>query len=150
MASTAYLFWKQFKKQRCLNPFIGSDIFERDFVYVSDVVDVNLWFLERKDKTGVFNVGTGTPRSFDDMARIVLDVCTEPERYGYERERKISGITHVRMPDGLREHYQEYTCADLTNLRKAGYKKSFKGLEDGVKEYITWLNRNIILSSSVR
>lgn len=127
MASVA---WHCFQAARRGEPprlFEGSDGFVRDFIQVADVADVNLFFLDEaaagRDRSGIYNVGTGKPRSFGDMGRIVAAVTGSrpPES--------------IPFPDDLRGQYQAYTCADMTRLRAAGYAREFMTLEDGIASY---------------
>jgi ADP-L-glycero-D-manno-heptose 6-epimerase len=99
----------------------------RDFVYVGDVVDVNLWFLDHPDRSGIFNVGTGVSRSFNALAAAVI--------HWYGR----GAIEYVPFPDQLRGRYQSSTRADLNALRAAGYDRPFRSLEEGVPLYLEWL-----------
>jgi ADP-L-glycero-D-manno-heptose 6-epimerase len=99
----------------------------RDFVYVDDVVDVNLWFLDHPDRSGIFNVGTGGSRSFNALAEALIDWYGRGE------------VEYIPMPEQLRGRYQSYTQADLTALRAAGYEKPFRPLEEGVAIYMDWL-----------
>jgi len=96
----------------------GAGCQARDFVHVSDCVSVNL-FMANSDsvRTGIFNVGTGTARTFNDAAKVV----------------GAKSIEYKPFPDVLKGKYQPYTCADLTRLRNAGYTKSFLSLEEGVR-----------------
>ena len=87
----------------------------RDFVHVADVVAVTEWFLEHPARSGIFNVGTGTSTSFNELARLVLARCGGGE-----------GIEYVPMPPAVRDGYQSYTCADLARLRRAGYEAPFQ------------------------
>lgn len=97
----------------------------RDFVYVEDCVAVMLWLLESRSVNGLFNVGSGGARSFDELAHALFKSCkTDPK------------ITYIDMPDSLRPNYQYFTEADLTRLRAAGYAKPFTSLEDGVERYV--------------
>ena len=98
---------------------------ERDFVYVRDVVDITLWFLEQKDVSGVFNVGTGLARTWNDMARAMCGALYRP-----------TAIRYVEMPENLRNQYQYHTKADVTKLRRAGYDRPFTSLEDSINDYI--------------
>ncbi len=143
MASVAYHFHNQLRDTGQVRLFVGSDGYadgaqERDFVWVGDVADVNLHFLDHPDVSGLFNVGTGTSRSFNDMALAVLNA-------GRDAPVTLAGaleagrITYIPFPDGLRDKYQSYTCADLGTLRHAGYEQSFTSLEQGVSEYIKHL-----------
>lgn len=97
----------------------------RDFVYVNDCVDVIIWMLEHKHVSGLFNVGTGQARTFQDVACIVAKMSgTEPN------------IDYIEMPDSLKSQYQDYTCADMTKLRNTGYSAKMTSLEDGIADYI--------------
>jgi ADP-L-glycero-D-manno-heptose 6-epimerase len=97
----------------------------RDFTYVKDCVAVVSWLLGHPETSGLFNVGTGTARSFLDLVRAVGNTlgCAPNIRY-------------IDTPDELRAQYQYFTCADITKLRRAGFNASFYSLEDGVRDYI--------------
>lgn len=97
----------------------------RDFIWVGDCVDVMLWFYKNKDKSGLFNLGTGQGRSFKHMAEAVFSACEKPAKIGY-----------VDMPNSLKAKYQYFTQADIAKLRAAGYEKDFTSLEDGIKLYV--------------
>ena len=103
----------------------------RDFVYVRDVVDVNLWFMANPDKSGIFNCGTGVSRSFNDLASEVLRFRGEGE------------LEYIPFPESLEGKYQSYTQADLTQLRAAGYAAEFPSLEDGIQEYLAWRREQV-------
>jgi ADP-L-glycero-D-manno-heptose 6-epimerase len=97
----------------------------RDFVYIKDCVAVIDWLLKNRDVGGVFNVGTGQARTWNDLARGVFSAMgREPE------------IEYVDMPDTLRGKYQYYTCADLKKLEGRGCDVSFRPLEDGITDYV--------------
>ena len=97
----------------------------RDFVYVKDCVAVVSWLLEHPQTSGLFNVGTGTARSFLDLVRAVCVVvgCTP-------------NIHFIDTPEELRAQYQYFTCADITKLRRAGFDAPFYSLEEGVRDYL--------------
>jgi len=101
----------------------------RDFVYVSDVVDVNLWCLENPDCSGIFNLGTGRSQSFNDVANAVIS---------YHNKGRLE---YIPFPDHLKGSYQSFTEADIGALRTAGYHADFKTVEQGVHTYLAWLNR---------
>jgi ADP-L-glycero-D-manno-heptose 6-epimerase len=133
MASVAFHFNAQLKESGVVRLFRGSGGFSdgeqrRDFVFVEDVVKVNLWLLQNPGVSGIFNVGTGTSRSFNEMAGCIIDW------HGKGR------IEYVDMPAGLPEAYQSFTEADLTALRSAGYSPQFTQIEQGVRRYLDWLN----------
>lgn len=98
----------------------------RDFVWVKDCVDVMLWFYKNKDKSGLFNLGTGKGRSFKEMAEAMFKACNKPSK-----------INYVDMPNSLKPKYQYYTEANIEKLRAAGYSKEFTSLEDGIKQYVS-------------
>jgi len=98
---------------------------KRDFLYVKDAVDVTLFLHDHPGIGGLFNAGTGRARSFNDMARAVLD---HVEGGG--------DIEYFDMPRSLRGQYQYHTEADLTRLRRAGYDHTPATLEEGVEDYL--------------
>ena len=133
MASVAWHFNNQLKSEGKLRLFAGTDGYgdgeqRRDFVYVQDVVNVNLWLYENPQVSGVFNCGTGKAQTFNDVARTVVDCHGEGE------------ITYIDFPEHLRGAYQSYTQADLELLRKAGYKGEFRRVEQGVSDYLAQIN----------
>lgn len=102
----------------------------RDFVYVEDVVDVILWFLDNGPAHGVFNCGTGRAQSFREFIEALFHaVGREP------------AIRYVPMPEALRDRYQYFTEASLANLRAAGYDRPFLGVAEGVARYAEILGR---------
>lgn len=97
----------------------------RDFIYVKDVVDVLLYFLENKPLNGIYNLGTGQARTFLDLAKgtfRALDL--EPN------------ISFVDTPADIRDTYQYFTQAEMGKLRAAGYNEPFIGLEEGIEDYV--------------
>ena len=139
MASVAWHLSRQIDKGEKPRLFRGCDGYadgeqQRDFVYVGDVVDVNLWFLDHADRSGIFNIGTGCSRSFNALAGALI------QWYGRGE------IEYVPFPEHLHGRYQSTTRADLTALRAAGYGKPFRTLEEGVPLYMDWLQRKKGLS----
>lgn len=137
MASVAFHFNNQLLKDARVRLFKGSDGFgdgaqQRDFIYVDDVVSVNMWFFEHSAKSGIYNLGTGRSQPFNDVAKAVI-------RYHGRGE-----IEYVPFPETLRGSYQSYTQADISALRTAGYKQAFKTVEEGVQDYLRWLNRPLL------
>ena len=124
MASVVYKFHHQIAEHGELQVFAGSEDFRRDFIFVDDAVDVNLFFLEHPEARGIFNCGTGRAESF-----LALAAATAAH---YEGCR----IVHVPFPESLVGKYQAYTQADLTRLRDAGYARPFTSLSDGVAAYV--------------
>jgi ADP-L-glycero-D-manno-heptose 6-epimerase len=97
----------------------------RDFVYVRDAVEETLWFGDHPEVSGVFNCGTGEPRTWKDLVSAVFRAMgREPE------------IEFIDMPEALRGKYQYHTQADLTKLRAAGYHRPFTSIEDGITDYV--------------
>ena len=97
----------------------------RDFIYVKDVVSIIEWFLDNSEINGLFNVGTGIPRSFNDIAKAVFSNSNKKEK-----------IKYIDTPIDIRNQYQYFTKANIQKLRKSGYAKTFFSLEDGIKDYI--------------
>tara|TARA_Y100000588_G_scaffold15044_1_gene16134 strand:+ start:609 stop:1610 length:1002 start_codon:yes stop_codon:yes gene_type:complete len=97
----------------------------RDFIYVKDCVDVMLWLFDTPNVNGLFNVGTGQARSFAELAEALFGAL--------DKEPKIK---YIDMPEGVREHYQYFTQADITSLRLAGFGAPFTTLEDGIADYV--------------
>ncbi len=101
---------------------------KRDFIYVGDVVKVNLWFMEHPEHSGIFNLGTGRSQPFNDVARAVIAHHGRGE------------IEYIPFPEHLKGAYQSFTQADMGKLRAIGYQHPFKTVEQGVEEYLQWLN----------
>src|SRR5476649_322687 len=129
MASVAFHLNNQINAGENPKLFSGSEGFKRDFIYVEDVANVNIWFW-KNSKSGIFNCGTGRAESFQAVADAVLDF------------HKKGQIEYIEFPSKLKGRYQAYTQADLTQLRAAGYDKPFKTVAEGVANYLAWLNRN--------
>lgn len=128
MASVAYHLNEQITKGEKPKLFAGSDNFRRDFIYVGDVVEVNLWFWKNK-VSGIFNCGTGRAESFQSVADAVLDYHKKGE------------IDYIPFPEHLKGRYQSFTQADLTKFRKTGCPIEFKTVSQGTNEYMQWLNQ---------
>lgn len=97
----------------------------RDFIYVKDAVDMTLWLGGHPEVGGLFNCGTGTPRTWIDLVAAVFSAMgREPD------------IEFIDMPEHLRDKYQYYTCAVMDKIRAAGYPTDFHSLEDGVRETV--------------
>ncbi len=97
----------------------------RDFLYVKDAVDMTLWLGENPSISGLFNCGTGTPRTWIDLVTAVFNAMNIAPH-----------IEWIDIPKHLREKYQYYTCAEMNKIRTAGYPAQFHSLEDGVLDYI--------------
>jgi len=132
MASVAFHFNNQVREDGEARLFEGTDGYGdgeqvRDFVYVDDVCNVNLWFLDNPSASGIFNTGTGKAQSFNDVANAVI---------GWHGKGK---IRYIPFPEQLHGAYQSYTEADLTQLRASGCDVEFRPVEDGVREYLDQL-----------
>ena len=147
MASVARHFFRQYARDGSVRLFAGSGGYAdgeqlRDFVSVDDVVAVNLFLLDNRDISGIFNVGSGRARSFNQVALAVVNACRRGRGQAevtLEQARRDGDITYIPMPEGLRGQYQNYTCADLRRLRAAGYAAEFADVEEGVGSYVTAL-----------
>ncbi|MDP8033754.1 ADP-glyceromanno-heptose 6-epimerase [Pasteurella atlantica] len=128
MASVAFHLNTQIQKGENPKLFAGSETFLRDFVYVEDVADVNIWAWQN-NISGIYNLGTGNAESFQEVANAVIN---------FHQKGKIETIP---FPEHLKSRYQAYTQADITALRNAGYDKPFKTVAEGVKAYMEWLNK---------
>ncbi|MGD8743788.1 MAG: ADP-glyceromanno-heptose 6-epimerase [Granulosicoccaceae bacterium] len=133
MSSVAFHLNTQIKNGENPKLFEGTDGYDdggqqRDFIYIGDVVDVNLWFLDNPQVSGIFNVGTGRAQSFRDVAEAVINYHGKGE------------IEYIPFPEHLVGAYQSFTQADIGKLRAAGYDKPFRTVEQGVAEYMRILN----------
>jgi ADP-L-glycero-D-manno-heptose 6-epimerase len=97
----------------------------RDFIYVKDVVDICYFLMQNKVPSGLYNIGTGTARTFYDLAASVFNALNLNPN-----------IHFVDTPIDIRDKYQYFTEAKMEKLKQAGYKKSFFSLEDGIKDYV--------------
>lgn len=109
-------------------PGVGHGEQKRDFVYVKDATAAVMYFLEHPDRTGLFNVGTGEARSWNDLARALFSALRIP-----------LNIEYIEMPENIRDKYQYFTQADLARLRQAGYDRAFTSLEEGIADYCRYL-----------
>jgi len=132
MSSVAFHHSNQIQESGKVKLFEGYDGYgngeqSRDFVYVGDAVAVNLWFMRNPDKSGIFNLGTGNSQPFNDIAKAVIKFHKKGE------------IEYIPFPDHLKGVYQSFTEADISALRVAGYDAPFRSVEEGVTEYLQWL-----------
>ena len=133
MASVIYNFNNQLNETGSLKLFQGSHGCldgeqSRDFIFVDDVVSINLWFMNQPDISGIFNIGTGNSYSFNSVADAVIDWHKKGEK------------KYIPFPDSLKESYQSFTEANVFKLRSVGYDKKFTSLNDGVNSYLDMLN----------
>ena len=115
----------------------------RDFVYIDDVVSVNLFFLDNRDKSGIFNLGTGRAQPFNDIAVAVVNNL-KPEAGALALDAIVEQklLEYVAFPDKLKGKYQSFTQANIAKLRAIGYDKPFYDVSAGVTAYIAWLKVN--------
>jgi ADP-L-glycero-D-manno-heptose 6-epimerase len=100
----------------------------RDFIYIDDVVKVNLWFLTHPAApSGIYNLGTGKARSFNAIAKTLIKLHGSGQ------------LEYIPFPEHLKGCYQSFTEADISSLRKAGYTSEFTALEEGLKHYYHWM-----------
>jgi ADP-L-glycero-D-manno-heptose 6-epimerase len=145
MASVAFHAFNQFRAERRVKLFEGSDGYgdgeqQRDFVHVDDAVSVNLWLLENRDISGIFNCGTGQAQTFNEVAGAVINTVEGVELSIQELVEK-RFIEYIPFPSQLVGKYQSYTQADLSRLREAGYPGEFQRVEEGVAAYVRELMR---------
>lgn len=135
MASTMYHFYNQLTETGVAKLFGGYNGYgngeqTRDFIYVNDVVKVNLFFWQNAEKSGIFNCGTGNARPFNDVINAII------AHKGQGR------IEYVPFPDDLKGKYQSYTQADNNKLIEAGYGDGFMELENAVEDYCLCLDKS--------
>ncbi|HLX81891.1 MAG TPA: ADP-glyceromanno-heptose 6-epimerase [Burkholderiales bacterium] len=140
MASVAFHAFNQFRAEGRVRLFEGSDGYadggqERDFVHVDDAVSVNLWLLENRDISGIFNCGTGQAQTFNEVAAAVINTVNGSD-FSVEELVQKNFIEYIPFPPQLVGKYQSYTQADLGRLREAGYGGSFQRVEEGVASYV--------------
>jgi ADP-L-glycero-D-manno-heptose 6-epimerase len=97
----------------------------RDFIYVKDVIDVMYFLMNHTGDSGIYNLGTGTARTFLDLAHAVFGALNLP-----------SSIEFIDTPADIRDKYQYFTEARMEKLRASGYSKPFYSLENAVEEYV--------------
>ena len=135
MASVAFHHYNQIRETGVVKLFDGYDGYgageqSRDFIYVGDIVDINLFFMDHPEVSGIFNAGTGRSQPFNDIAHSVIKFFDKGK------------IEYVPFPDSLKCHYQSFTQADISRLRQAGFKQEFKTVQEGTALYMEWLAQN--------
>jgi ADP-L-glycero-D-manno-heptose 6-epimerase len=98
---------------------------KRDFIYVKDAVDMTLFFLDKKDKNGIYNVGSGKARTWNDLVTAIFNAMNKPVN-----------IEYIDLPAHLAEKYQYFTEAGIDKIKRAGYPHPTTSLEDGVTDYV--------------
>jgi ADP-L-glycero-D-manno-heptose 6-epimerase len=130
MASLVFKAYNQILETGAIRLFKSADPrykdgeFKRDFIYAMDAVDVLMWSLENPKVNGIFNLGTGHARSWNDLAAAMFSAMDLPKN-----------IIYIDMPEKIQKQYQYFTEAEMSKLRSAGYAKPFQSLEDSVRDY---------------
>jgi ADP-L-glycero-D-manno-heptose 6-epimerase len=135
MASVAFHLRNQIKAGENPKLFGAYDGYEaggqsRDFIYVEDLVNTKLWFLDNPQFSGIYNLGTGKAEPFRSIAETVIDF--------YQRGE----IEYIPFPDHLIGAYQSFTEADISLLRSVGYQGAFRSVKQGVTDYLNWLEHH--------
>jgi|1_EtaG_2_1085319.scaffolds.fasta_scaffold01408_6 ADP-L-glycero-D-manno-heptose 6-epimerase len=129
MSSVINQFHNQINQTGKIKIFKNSDKYLRDFVYVDDITDINLHFGQNPHLSGIFNCGTGLPRAFSDIPRIMS------QHYDFE-------VEEIEMPESLKGKYQEFTQANTTKLIHMGeYRNPPATLEEGIEKYVEFWNQ---------
>ena len=140
MASVVWHFFNQYRASGKVQLFEGSGGYaageqSRDFVSVEDVVKVNLEFLDHPDRSGIYNLGTGTAATFNAVATTTINACRAADNapaLSYEELHRAGAIEYIAFPPGLAGKYQSHTQADLARLRAAGYDAPLLDAKEGV------------------
>jgi ADP-L-glycero-D-manno-heptose 6-epimerase len=141
MASVAFHQFNQFRAEGKVKLFgeyggYGAGEQQRDFVFIDDVVAVNLWFFDHPQKSGLFNLGTGRAQPFNDVALATVNALQGSGPLDLAGAVAQGLIEYVPFPDALRGKYQCYTQADQTALRAAGCDHAFMDVKSGVSAYM--------------
>ncbi|MCK9283747.1 MAG: ADP-glyceromanno-heptose 6-epimerase [Rhodocyclaceae bacterium] len=148
MASVAFHHFNQYRENGKVKLFEGCDGYcngeqSRDFVYVDDVVKVNLHFLD-SGVSGIYNLGTGCAQPFNDVAVATVNACRAAEGkpvLGLAEMVEQGLVEYIAFPEALKGKYQSFTQADLSKLREAGYEGEFDKVGQGVTKYVEHLLR---------
>ncbi len=147
MASVAFHQFHQFLKDKKVRLFEGAEGYangeqKRDFISIEDVINVNLFFYDHPQRSGIYNVGTGACQTFNDVAVATVNSCRAQQGHAALPLKEILAqefLEYFAFPDALRGKYQSYTEADISALRKAGYDSPFLTVEQGVARYVAEL-----------
>ena len=140
MASVVWHFFNQYRETGKVQLFEGSGSYaageqRRDFISVDDVIKVNLDFLDHPQRSGIFNVGTGSAVTFNAVAVATVNACRAADgkpALSFEELHRTGAIEYIGFPPGLASRYQSFTQADIGRLRAAGYTAPMLGVEQGV------------------
>ncbi|MEO8299991.1 MAG: ADP-glyceromanno-heptose 6-epimerase [Burkholderiales bacterium] len=147
MASVAFHHFNQFRATGQVNLFgeyngYAPGMQNRDFVFVDDVVAVNLWFLQHPQASGIFNLGSGRAQPFNDVAHATVNACRALQGQSALSlaDQVAQGLVrYIDFPDALKGKYQCHTEADLAQLRAVGCDHAFVNVATGVAHYVDWL-----------
>ncbi|WP_027009897.1 ADP-glyceromanno-heptose 6-epimerase [Conchiformibius kuhniae] len=147
MASVAFHHFHQYRNCGHVELFGGWDGYadgmqQRDFVSVEDVAEVNLYFFDHSEQSGIYNLGTGQSQTFNDLAAATVNACRVAEGLPALRLEELVAQELIRykpFPDELKGKYQSFTEADIGKLRAAGYTAPFLDVDEGVSRYVYWL-----------
>ena len=147
MASVAFHHFNQFREHGKVQLFgeyggYGPGMQSRDFVFVDDVVAVNLWFLQNPGQSGIFNLGSGRAQPFNDVAVATVNAArTLKGEAALPLDELVSRglVEYIPFPEALVGKYQCFTQADLTRLRATGCDHVFADVATGVGRYVNWL-----------
>ncbi|MDE1980484.1 MAG: NAD-dependent epimerase/dehydratase family protein, partial [Betaproteobacteria bacterium] len=144
MASVAFHHFNQYREHGQVKLFgeyqgYGPGLQERDFVWIDDVVAVNLWFFDHPGKSGIFNLGSGRAQPFNDVAQTVVNTLRQEAGQPALSLAELvdcGEIAYIPFPDALVGKYQCHTQADLSHLRAAGCSHHFATVEEGTAQYM--------------
>jgi len=146
MASVPFHQFHQFQKEGKVKLFGANEGYEagtqmRDFVYVEDVVKVNLFFLDHPEQRGIFNLGTGRAQPFNDLAVATVNALANEGKAPLSLAQIVEQglLDYLPFPDKLKGKYQSFTQADIGALRAAGYTEPFTDVASGVARYMAYL-----------
>ena len=147
MASVAFHQHHQFRQEGRVKLFgeyggYGPGEQQRDFVFIDDVVAVNLWFFDHPERSGLFNLGSGRAQPFNDVALSVVNAeraVRSEQALTLAQAVQAGLIAYIPFPDALRGKYQCFTQADLSALRAAGCDHRFADVRTGVTQYMATL-----------
>ncbi|MFM7103933.1 MAG: ADP-glyceromanno-heptose 6-epimerase, partial [Flavobacteriales bacterium] len=138
MASVIFHAYQQIKESGKLKLFkshregIADGEQKRDFVYVMDVVEACIFLMHHRKNSGIYNLGSGNARSFNDLAVAVFNALNMPVN-----------IEYIDTPVDIRNAYQYYTCAEMAKLKSIGFHHEFNSLDSGVDDYVkNYLEKN--------
>lgn len=98
---------------------------KRDFIYIKDAVDMTLFLYQNPSINGIFNIGTGIARSFNEVVMSIFKILSKEVK-----------IQYIEMPDAIRDSYQYFTKADISKIRNSGYRKKILPLQEAIEDYI--------------